>query len=206
MKKIFFSASFLAMPEMINSYTDVIKAIQKNGGYISVDWTKSFNKKKLAKISKEAMEKNVDHNKFFGEHARAIEESEILVAEVSKPSLGVGYQIFYATHLKKPVLALYSDDIENIEEIHSIINMDSKFVTLKKYNKKSLEHIVGSFINKREENLKKFNFIISDEIELYLEWLEVENKNKSKSELLRNKIIDEIILRDKKYLKHKSKK
>ena len=37
-----------------------------------------------------------------------IEESDLLVAEVSTPSHGVGYEIGYALSLDKPVLCLYN--------------------------------------------------------------------------------------------------
>jgi len=41
-----------------------------------------------------------------------IEESDLLVAEVSTPSHGVGYEIGYALALDKPVLCLYNRDID----------------------------------------------------------------------------------------------
>jgi 2'-deoxynucleoside 5'-phosphate N-hydrolase len=37
---------------------------------------------------------------------------DLLVAEVSVPSLGVGYELGYAVALKKPVLCLYKSDSE----------------------------------------------------------------------------------------------
>ena len=40
-----------------------------------------------------------------------IEESDLLVAEVSTPSHGVGYEIGYALFLGKPVLCLYNQDV-----------------------------------------------------------------------------------------------
>ena len=40
-----------------------------------------------------------------------IRESDLLVAEVSTPSHGVGYEIGYALDLDKPVLCLYQKDI-----------------------------------------------------------------------------------------------
>jgi nucleoside 2-deoxyribosyltransferase len=36
-----------------------------------------------------------------------IKESDVVIAEVSNPSLGVGYEISYALRLKKPVLCLF---------------------------------------------------------------------------------------------------
>ena len=40
-----------------------------------------------------------------------IEESDLLVAEVSTPSHGVGFEIGYALSLEKPVLCLYEQDV-----------------------------------------------------------------------------------------------
>lgn len=40
-----------------------------------------------------------------------IEESDLLIAEVSTPSHGVGYEIGYALDLNKPVLCLYREQI-----------------------------------------------------------------------------------------------
>jgi nucleoside 2-deoxyribosyltransferase len=40
-----------------------------------------------------------------------IEESDLLVAEVSTPSHGVGYEIGYALFLGKPVICLYRQDV-----------------------------------------------------------------------------------------------
>ena len=40
-----------------------------------------------------------------------IEESDVLIAEVSTPSHGVGYEIGYALFLGKPVLCLYDTSV-----------------------------------------------------------------------------------------------
>lgn len=42
-----------------------------------------------------------------------LKESDFVVAEVSTPSLGVGYEIGYAVHVKKPVLCLYKEGAEH---------------------------------------------------------------------------------------------
>jgi nucleoside 2-deoxyribosyltransferase len=41
-----------------------------------------------------------------------IEESDVLVAEVSTPSHGVGYEIGYALGLRKPVICLYREGVQ----------------------------------------------------------------------------------------------
>lgn len=39
-----------------------------------------------------------------------IKEADAIIAEVTNPSLGVGYEIAYAENLGKPILALFRDD------------------------------------------------------------------------------------------------
>jgi len=41
-----------------------------------------------------------------------LEGSDVLVAELSTPSHGVGYEIAYALDLDKPVLCLYQQDVK----------------------------------------------------------------------------------------------
>lgn len=42
-----------------------------------------------------------------------LKESDFVIAEVSTPSLGVGYEIGYAVQVKKPVLCLYKEGAEH---------------------------------------------------------------------------------------------
>jgi nucleoside 2-deoxyribosyltransferase len=41
-----------------------------------------------------------------------IEESDLLIAEITTPSHGVGYEIGYALNLGKPVLCLYNQQVD----------------------------------------------------------------------------------------------
>jgi len=53
------------------------------------------------------MEGSPDPNEVYGRDTGWIDESQALVAEVSTPSHGVGYEICYALDRAKPVLCLY---------------------------------------------------------------------------------------------------
>ncbi len=41
-----------------------------------------------------------------------IKESDVMIAEVTNPSLGVGYELAYAEHLHKPILCLFKTGSE----------------------------------------------------------------------------------------------
>jgi len=57
------------------------------------------------------LEKVVDPQEIYRRDVRWIEECDALIAEVSTPSHGVGYEIAYALGLGKPVLCCYKGGV-----------------------------------------------------------------------------------------------
>lgn len=211
MKKIFFSASTYSIPEMLENYLAILSEVKKNGGFVLSDWTKDwidiakkYREKNKMIIKGADMFKIIDRKKFFEIHSKMIRECDAIIAEVTRPSTSVGYQLFYAMSHKKPALVLYYGDAPNldIEAIKTVVNTDSPKIFFKKYNKNSLPNTIRSFFRKQDDVLKKFNFLITEEIEKYVKWLVQKNSGKSRSELLRGKIIEEIIINDKEYQKY----
>lgn len=58
-----------------------------------------------------AMEGSPDPKEVFRRDTTWIDESQALVAEVSTPSHGVGYEVSYALERAKPVLCLYRSGV-----------------------------------------------------------------------------------------------
>ncbi len=56
-----------------------------------------------------SVEAVIDPREVYTRDTTWIQESDVLIAEVSVPSHGVGYEIGYALGLGKPVLALYQE-------------------------------------------------------------------------------------------------
>lgn len=77
-----------------------------------------------------------------------IDGSEAMVAEVSGPSLGVGFEIAYALFVRKiPVLALYHNSIEKISSM--ISGCTNANLTVKPYkDEDSLRKEVKAFLLK----------------------------------------------------------
>jgi len=75
-----------------------------------------------------------------------IDGSKIMIAEVSGPSLGVGFEVSYALFAKKiPVLAVYQDKAEQISAM--ISGCSNPLLQVKKYsNVDDLTAIVKNFI------------------------------------------------------------
>ena len=75
-----------------------------------------------------------------------IDGSKIMIAEISAPSLGVGFEIAYAVYNKKmPVLALVNNTVKNVSAM--ITGCDSNLLTVAKFsNPEDLKEIIRSYI------------------------------------------------------------
>jgi 2'-deoxynucleoside 5'-phosphate N-hydrolase len=64
----------------------------------------------LAETGVASVEAVIDPLEVYTRDTAWIRESDVMIAEISVPSHGVGYEIAYALGLGKPVLALYQED------------------------------------------------------------------------------------------------
>ena len=76
-----------------------------------------------------------------------IDGSKMMIAEISGPSLGVGFEISYALFQKKiPVLALANKKMEKVSAM--ITGCDSNLLTIAKYGtEEELREIIRIYIN-----------------------------------------------------------
>ena len=79
-----------------------------------------------------------------------VDGSKIMIAEVSGPSLGVGFEISYAIFQRKlPVLAIYSADVQNISAM--ISGCDSPLLTIEKYHdEEEMKRMIKIYISKHD--------------------------------------------------------
>jgi 2'-deoxynucleoside 5'-phosphate N-hydrolase len=90
------------------------------------------------KYSGESME-NYD---IFNKNINLIKESDIVIADVSIPSLGVGYLINYSKNLNKKIICLYEVQVK--QELSLIINGDKDLKIIKYNNLDDLFSELGS--------------------------------------------------------------
>lgn len=99
-----------------------------------------------------------------------IRKSDIVIADISSPSGGVGYQIYHAFYQKKPLIIIYT---ENSSTNPSVIirGIKSKRVFIYKYKGvDELQKVLLKSIKQAEKNLKiRFNLVINNKNYDYLE-------------------------------------
>ena len=80
-----------------------------------------------------------------------IDGSKFMIAEISGPSLGVGFEISYAIFQRKlPVLALCNSEVQNISSM--ITGCDSPLLTIQKYqDEDDMKRIIRKFIGQQNQ-------------------------------------------------------
>ena len=90
-------------------------------------------------------------NQIYTRDIKWIEDSILMIAEISGPSLGVGFEIAYALFRKRiPVLALASTEVEKISAM--ITGCNSELLTVKRYqNIEDMQNIISDYFKNLEQ-------------------------------------------------------
>lgn len=178
-------------------YKEIRNEVIRQGHTIPADWLGRLIKKtESGKNNDTASIPNLKE-----EGIKAIDESDCLVAEVSISSSSVGYQIGHALSKRISTLCLYSKNFGEKKAPQILDVSETSILKVEEYDNKELHNILKSFFEDiSSTKLIKFNFIVTPEIERYISWGAAKNKV-SKSEFLRQKVIDELIKKDPKFPK-----
>jgi len=132
--KIYFAASIRGGRDDMLIYSELIKLLQKYGTVL----TEHVGDKNLNDFG----ESSLDDTKIHDRDMNWLLESDIVIAEVTNPSLGVGYEIGRAIENEKKVVCLYKAK-EN-KKISAMILGSNK---IKSFNYHNI-HEVENFLNK----------------------------------------------------------
>jgi len=141
--KIFFAGSIRGGRQLITTYDHIIRFL-KSQGYVIIS-------EHVAAQALEDMEAKLSEQEIFGKDTRWIEESDCVIAEVTVPSTGVGYEICHAIAHKKPVLCVYE---EGAKVSAMVLGNTSGYVTVKSYSdERQLEKILLDFLGKMKKQV-----------------------------------------------------
>ncbi len=106
MKKVYFSGSIRGGRADVNLYHDVIKHIQKTDIVLTEqvgDATHDVHEKEFSR-----------EEKIYLQDTQWLRECDLVIAECTCPSLGVGYELAYAEKYEKPVYVFYRPSETNL--------------------------------------------------------------------------------------------
>ena len=73
-----------------------------------------------------------------------IQEADVVIADVTNPSLGVGYELAYAESLEIPTLCLFNEDSPN--KLSAMISGNNKFTVVHYSSNNIDEHRIEAFL------------------------------------------------------------
>lgn len=168
-------------------YDKVISEIEKLGHKVDRSWIES-NLEEDAK----------NFEKAYNRTLKSLKNADIVIAETTDLSSGIGFLISSALNEKKPVLALYNTELGSLPST-TLRGTKNKLMTFKEYNKDAqLKEIIGSFFKDIKGIMDtKFILIIPAEIDRFLEWAS-EHRRMHKAQIVRG-ALEEVMAKDKEW-------
>ena len=134
--KIYVSGSIYGGRQKIETYKTMIEALELYGEVCDKEIIDEDIIKK---------EEYQDDEKIFESLVKRLESSDLIFAEVTVPSLGVGYELGIADKLGKKIIAIY--DLNMIDKVSTMIR-GNKNIKLIGY------HNISEIVNKLDEIIK----------------------------------------------------
>lgn len=135
--KIYFAASIRGGRDDQKLYIDIIKMLKKYGEVL----TEHIGSKDLL----EQGEIEMSDNAIFARDCALLDQCDIIVAEVTNPSLGVGYEIGRMEN-KKPVLCLYRQ--QDGKRLSAMLAGNDNLLVANYKNLKDIEMVLENFFRK----------------------------------------------------------
>ena len=134
--KIFFAGSIRGGRQLIPTYQHIIRFL-KHRNYTVIS-------EHVAAEGLEKVEAEMSEQEIYEKDANWIKVCDRVIAEITVPSIGVGYEICHAVKHQKPVLCVYQ---EGAKASAMVLGNTTGYVTAKSYaDKKQLEEILLDFL------------------------------------------------------------
>lgn len=155
MLKVYFTASTSFDGEYLKNYRTILNLLKKTN-------SKILSGEQIVKRSLLKKDQKLPEEMIFKRERRLIDEADLVVADVTKPSIGVGGQIVYALMREKPVLALvYKENEDCISPMIAGNPSDNLF--LEHFDLDNLHLILKNFLHYiRQLKKKKGRLIVID--------------------------------------------
>lgn len=101
--KIYFSAAISAGRTYAPIYQKIVEILKKEGHTVLTEHVAAPNVLDL--------EEKISAEEVYTRDIEKLNEADLLIAEVSVPSTGVGYELAYFLSLEKPVVCFYAKEL-----------------------------------------------------------------------------------------------
>lgn len=162
--KITFVATIQGKQKYQSEYNEIVAALTALGATIFHEHVTKYSQEDLDKMSDD--DRVEFHDKIF----HKIKDCDVVVAEGSSSSMGVGFLISSALDLQKPTIFLYKG--KKPTNILSFLEENEKLIVLEYKNVSELRDLLRNALDYASDKQDvRFNFFISPKIQQYLDWV-----------------------------------
>jgi nucleoside 2-deoxyribosyltransferase len=136
--KIYFAASIRGGRQDQNKYNELIRFLSSKVEVL----TEHVGDSSLEQTG----EQNLSDKEIYQRDLEWLESADAVIAEVTKPSLGVGYELGIAEKSDKPVLCLF-DDADHNCNLSAMISGNHKITTFRYTSLKKAKERILDFLN-----------------------------------------------------------
>ncbi|MBU4204731.1 nucleoside 2-deoxyribosyltransferase [Patescibacteria group bacterium] len=136
--KIYFAGSIRGGRENNEEYFKMIQHLKQYGDVLSEHVG--------AKTIDDLGEKNLTDEYIFERDVNWVKEADVVIAEVSTPSLGVGYELRLAEELNKKILCLFRDTGE--KKLSAMISGNNKLIIKEYKTTEDCFNLIDKFLTK----------------------------------------------------------
>jgi len=137
MKKVYFAGSIRGGRNDSVLYAEIIAILQDLGCEVL---TEHLGDKMLSVSGETGLSKNI-----YDRDLNWLKQADVLVAEVTTPSLGVGYEIAKAEKMGKPILCLFRPEGE--KKLSAMIQGNPSATVVEYRKLQTAEHAIATFID-----------------------------------------------------------
>ena len=135
---IYFGGSIAGGRDFLETYRFIVEYLKSRDHHVLTEHVAHPNVLEL--------EKDLTAEEIYTRDIEWLTSADCLIAEVSHPSLGVGYEICYALRLEKPVLCLYHKDVFLTR---MLTGNTSKYIQVKEYeSEEDIQTILIEFLQR----------------------------------------------------------
>ena len=135
MMKIYFAGSIRGGRQDQSTYYKIIEYLNECGQVL----TEHVGNQNVIKDETKYSDVNI-----YERDIQWINESDVLIAEVTSPSLGVGYEISFAENKNIPILCLFNQNSNFI--LSAMLSGNKKLITKKYSNFQEAKEIIDIFL------------------------------------------------------------
>ncbi|HEX3568845.1 MAG TPA: nucleoside 2-deoxyribosyltransferase [Candidatus Saccharimonadales bacterium] len=185
-KVVHFIAPKSRLKEEIEDFRNIVMAIHRRGYVLARDWLEPSYLLETHTQPGQA----IDWSDVCRANIEAIPQCDLVVAEISTKSFGVGYDVGLAVSQKKPTLLLRR---EGITKEAFLGGLDHPYVQKQEYTAETVDRIVGDFLARYDDQTKdiRFNLFIDSKINGYLQRTS-SGSGKTKAEIVRELLLREM--------------